>query len=75
MPNRQEIINEMKQEYLKYKHGGMMPAIKLSVDILDKYDLSAKEKESYIAALIRFTVEEFERERELLVDTIENERF
>ena len=65
----------MKQEYLKYKHGGMMPAIKLSVDILDKYDLSAKEKESYIAALIRFTVEEFERERELLVDTIENERF
>lgn len=75
MPTREEIINEMKQEYLKYKHGGMMPAIKLSVDILDKYDLSANEKESYIAALIRFTVEEFERERNLIVDAIDNERF
>lgn len=75
MPTKEEIINEMKQEYLKYKHGGMMPAIKLSVDILNKYDLSVNEKESYTAALIRFTVEEFERERNLLVDTIENERF
>ncbi|WP_413527412.1 hypothetical protein [Marinilactibacillus psychrotolerans] len=75
MPTKEEIINEMKQEYLKYKHGGMMPAIKLSVDILDKYDLSANEKESYTAALIRFTVEEFERERNLIVDAIENERF
>lgn len=75
MPTKEEIINEMKQEYLKYKHGGMMPAIKLSVDILNKYELSVNEKESYTAALIRFTVEEFERERQLLVDTIENERF
>lgn len=75
MPTKEEIINEMKQEYLKYKHGGMMPAIKLSVDILEKYDLSANEKESYIAALIRFTVEEFERERQLIVDAIDNERW
>ncbi|MFL2124024.1 hypothetical protein ACEN4K_03610 [Marinilactibacillus psychrotolerans] len=71
----QNIINEMEQEYLKYKHGGLLPAIKLSVDILNKYELSVNEKESYTAALIRFTVEEFERERELHVDAIENERF
>lgn len=71
----QNIINEMEQEYLKYKHGGLLPAIKLSVDILNKYDLSANEKESYRVALIRFTVEEFERERQLIVDAIENERF
>lgn len=52
-----------------------MPAIKLSVDILEKYDMTVNEKESYTAALIRFTVEEFERERNLLVDAIDNERF
>lgn len=75
MPTKEEIINEMEQEYLKYKHGGLLPAIKLSVDILNKYDLSANEKESYTSALIRFTVEEFERERQLLVDAIDNERF
>ncbi|API89012.1 hypothetical protein BKP56_06975 [Marinilactibacillus sp. 15R] len=69
----QNIINEMEQEYLKYKHGGLLPAIKLSVDILDKYDLSVNEKESYTAALIRFTVEKFERERQLIVDADENE--
>ncbi|TLQ07603.1 hypothetical protein FEZ48_06375 [Marinilactibacillus psychrotolerans] len=75
MPTKKEIINEMKQEYLKYKRGGLLPAIKLSVDILDKYDLSVNEKESYTAALIRFTVEEFERERQLFVDAIDNERW
>lgn len=53
----------------------MLPAIKISVDILYKYELSANEKKSYTSALIRFIVEEFERERELLTDAIENERF